>query len=98
MKESVHGKHRRLRWLVMALGLGVGFGLWSQTITSTAKTTTRTSSSKNAETKGETSGKDLGRIEEKLDQILANQQTILGKFDEVMNELHVVKIRATVKH
>ena len=31
----------------------------------------------------------------KVDQLLANQQTILAKLDEIQKELNVVKIRAT---
>ena len=34
-------------------------------------------------------------IEKKLDQILANQETILQKFDAIQSELQVVKIRCT---
>lgn len=36
------------------------------------------------------------RIEQKLDQILSNQQTILQRFDQVMEELRIVKVRATI--
>ena len=37
------------------------------------------------------------RIEAKIDQVLANQERILARLDEVMEELKVVKIRATVR-
>ena len=37
------------------------------------------------------------RMEEKLDRILANQQTILQRFDQVMEELRIVKVRATAR-
>ena len=36
-------------------------------------------------------------IEQKLDEILSNQQKILQRLDEVMEELKIVKIRATLK-
>ena len=34
-------------------------------------------------------------LEKKLEQILATQQTILQKLDEVMEELRIIKVRAT---
>jgi hypothetical protein len=37
------------------------------------------------------------KIEAKLDQILGNQERILARLDEVMEELKIVKIRATVR-
>jgi len=36
------------------------------------------------------------RIEQKLDDIAGTQQEILRRFDQVMEELQIVKIRATV--
>ena len=38
---------------------------------------------------------DSAAIERKLDAVLSNQQTILQKLDAVMEELHIIKIRAT---
>jgi hypothetical protein len=37
------------------------------------------------------------RVEAKLDQVLANQETILARLDQMMEELKVIKIRATVR-
>ncbi len=36
-------------------------------------------------------------VEQKLDQILAKQDQILARFDEVMEELQIIKIRATMQ-
>lgn len=51
-----------------------------------------------------TDSTDLMRLERKVEKvlanqgtILANQQTILTKFDEVMEELRIIKVRATLK-
>ena len=51
-----------------------------------------------------TDSADLTRVERKLekvlanqDTILANQQTIVKRFDEVMEELRIIKVRATLK-
>ena len=41
------------------------------------------------------SGLDSARIMRKLSEILANQAEILKQFDEVKQELAVIKIRAT---
>ena len=37
------------------------------------------------------------KLEAKLDQILANQEQIFRRFDEVMEELRIVKVRATLR-
>lgn len=34
-------------------------------------------------------------LDKKLDEILANQQSILQKLDAVMEELRIIKVRAT---
>ena len=78
------------------IGIAAGLSLWSWTMTSMAKEAARAASSKNTATESDVNSKDLARIEEKLDQVLANQQTILQKFDEVMEELRIVKVRATM--
>ena len=38
---------------------------------------------------------DITRIERKLDEIIATQQTILSKFDAVMEQLRIIKVRST---
>ena len=69
------------------VGLAVVLGLWATT------TLAKEAASKTP------SGKEpsLAQVEDKLDQILANQQTILGRFDAVMEELRIVKVRATLR-
>ena len=37
------------------------------------------------------------RVEAKLDQVLANQEQIMARLDQVLEELKIVKIRATVR-
>ena len=44
----------------------------------------------------ESSRKAKDSSDQKLDQILANQEQILRRFDKVMEELAVIKIRATI--
>ena len=36
-------------------------------------------------------------LEKKLDEILQNQQALLKKFDAVMEELRIIKVRATAR-
>ena len=38
---------------------------------------------------------DVAALEKKLNQVLANQQTILQKLDAMMEELRIIKVRAT---
>ncbi|MBI4322672.1 MAG: hypothetical protein HY596_00170 [Candidatus Omnitrophica bacterium] len=38
---------------------------------------------------------DSRALEKKLDEVLATQQTILRKLDEMMEELRIIKVRAT---
>lgn len=38
---------------------------------------------------------DSATLEKKLDAVLSNQRTILQKLDAVMEELRIIKIRAT---
>ncbi len=45
---------------------------------------------------GSSGGKDA-QILSRLDEILANQRTILEKFDAIMEELRIIKVRATPK-
>ena len=40
---------------------------------------------------------DQKLLEQKLDQLLENQQKILKRLDDVMAELQIVKVRATVR-
>lgn len=65
--------------------------------TSTRSSTARTTIKK-------TDSTDLTRLERKVEEVLANQDTILAnqqmifkKFDEVMEELRIIKVRATLK-
>jgi hypothetical protein len=66
---------------------------------------TRSGSSRPAVRGGEDSSRSTrtsdegreGRLEAKLDQVLANQDAMLAKLDQMMEELKVIKIRATVR-
>ena len=40
---------------------------------------------------------DVKPLEAKLNQILENQEKILQRFDQVMEELRIIKIRATLR-
>ncbi len=45
----------------------------------------------------EVSRSDLSQVQNKLDQVLANQQTIMQKFDAIMDELRIIKVRASTR-
>ena len=81
------------RWASIGLLL---FGCWAmgQPATS-AERSTRTP--KTSATKAEDTGKLDPQVEAKLNEILAHQEQILQRLDQVMEELRIVKIRATVR-
>ena len=93
----------RMRWRIAvalgcALAAGAGFGALVRAADeeSAARTTHRTSRTTTAA--APTAPKiDSLALERKLDDMLAGQQAILKRLDEVMEELKIVKIRATVR-
>ncbi len=105
MKRSISSM---VAWLAVLCGIT----LWGSAGISRAATekdvpthssrspTSRTSTSRSADAARSTRTSETGRearIEAKLDQILANQDQMLAKLDEIMEELKIVKIRATVR-
>ncbi len=78
-------------WVVILLGAPVGFSL--------AAANPASSSSHKGETNTEEVAveKKLREILKNQEQILANQTTILQKFDAVMEELRIIKVRATLR-
>ena len=87
---------RAAGWQPLGLALVVSLGTWLQTGTP-AEGQSR-SSRRPARGAEETSEKvDTAKLEAKLDQILENQDQILKRFDDVMEELRIVKVRATLK-
>lgn len=63
--------------------------------TRSRQTTTRTADAGRATRTSDTARE--ARVEAKLDQLLAYQERILTRLNEVMEELKIVKIRATVR-
>ena len=91
--------------LVIVLIIGVSVSLWSMAAFSADEASDRASRSRtrSSVTSAEQSSqsdqskeKDRdAQIERKLDEILSNQQTILQRFDAVMEELRIIKVRST---
>ncbi len=50
---------------------------------------------KTATASSEKSDTDLKRIEEKLDEILQAQETILAQYDDIMERLQIAKVRVS---
>ena len=42
------------------------------------------------------SAASTAKLEKKLDQVLANEQEILKRFDQVMEELRIIKVRSSI--
>jgi hypothetical protein len=83
--------------LMLAVGAGILLGtaaVWS----ANAEDSSKSSRSSRAGTSKRGEGDlDASRIESKLDEILSGQEAILNKFDVVMEELRIIKVRATLR-
>lgn len=88
------GVGRRVSELIvvggMALAMTVPFAAHAQ-VEATSKTRPRASKA----TGSQASEADLAALEKKLDKVLANQQALLQQLDAMMEELRVIKMRAT---
>ncbi|MBI2104225.1 MAG: hypothetical protein HYT90_01415 [Candidatus Omnitrophica bacterium] len=87
-------QRRMGRWPHTVAALAVVTGAWMGAESQAAERS-RTSRAKADGSTG-TSAQPDKKLEDKLDQILANQEKIFQRFDEVMEELKIVKIRATI--
>ena len=72
----------------------LGLGLWVKAETQAAESSGRSSRASRSTSSVDGTGEDA--VARKLDQVLANQETIFRRLDEVMEELRIVKIRATL--
>lgn len=87
-------QRQRVRWPQAVAALAVAAAAWLGTETQAAERS-RTSQSK-ASGSTEASVQGESKLAAKLDQVLANQDTILQRFDDVMEELRIIKVRATL--
>jgi hypothetical protein len=78
------------------LAVGVGIGLWGQTLLAQAEsaTTRRSSKTASASTRKSAYEGEIGPVMEKLDDVLARLEDMDKRFDAVMEELRVVKVRS----
>ena len=85
------GALRVYYWLLA--GLMAGFWVFTQPLRAAEQ------SSKAAKSAGKTEeeGKLDPKVEARLNDILAHQEQILQRLDQVMEELKIIKIRATVR-
>ena len=80
--------------LLLGLGISLGISCWpaagslaaSRNVLGGAK-----------QTESSVSSQSKNSIEKKLGEILANQETILQRLDQVMEELRIIKVRATLR-
>ena len=90
-----------VRRAAILFGIGLIAGFFSSRVSLGQDTETRPraaqATSKIAETSSARSKDKDAQLMNKLNQILANQQTILQKFDAVMEELRIIKVRTTIR-
>lgn len=96
---DANGYRSAARWQPVGLALLLGIGLWIQmgTAAEGQSQSTRRSSATSAEGAEAKAEVDTKKLEAKLDRILDNQERMFQRFDEVMEELKIVKIRATLR-
>jgi len=87
------------RWVVMLFGVGLAGALCAHTV-SLAEEASQNRARKTASGWSSKQGKDKNKdldavIQDKLQRILANQQTILQQADAVKQGLGVIKVRAS---
>ena len=76
------------------MGSGLGPETSAEEASGASTQAARTTRSRSA---SGTDGTGEAAVEAKLDQILESQQQILKRLDEIMEELRIVKIRATMR-
>ena len=86
--------------VAIAIGAGLFLGVWALWCAAAEEASSRSSrppsrASATKQAGGETS--DTAHLEAKLDEILATQQAILSKFDAIMEELRIIKVRSTLR-
>ncbi len=98
---DVSTRHRRgfqvataLIGVLVGFGLGAGWASFAEEASDRSSTYTLPLKSAKSSAKPESTARD-SQLDRKLDQLLAGQQTILQKFDGVLEELRVVKIRCS---
>jgi hypothetical protein len=84
----------RIGLLLLALGVAAGGGLAQRVLAADASRNTRTASAGGAAGTGEVK---LEQVLKRLDEVADGQQQILRRLDEVMEELRIVKVRASIK-
>ena len=100
MTSSVARSSGRRTLFALAAAVVLG-GLMGLTADVAGEDATRSTHTRKTPTASQSAGDSGGeksdaRLESKLDQILANQQTILQRFDQIMEELRIIKVRATL--
>ncbi len=87
---------RRYRWLIVsALLVGVAGTSILPLVRAEESSRQRSRSTRSSGTSASSGGD--AKVEQKLDEILDNQQKLFTRLDQIMEELKIVKIRATLK-
>ena len=85
------------RWGVFIVSVGLITGVGTAALCSAEEETPPSPVAQQASEKSEeaVNQAELAKLEKRLDEVLASQEQVLQKFDAAMEELRIIKIRAT---
>jgi len=78
---------------LLVIGI-VGVIVWSSSLVLSDE---QAGPSRSTRSSKSSSGGSSANVDQKLDEILANQKAILQKFDAIMEELRIIKVRTIYK-
>ena len=90
VNRSIGNRRLQLWPLVGALALVVSVGVWRAFAVSDETETTKDSS-----TGASTSEVDERKLNVQLDEVLASQEQVLQRFDGILEELRIIKVRSS---
>ena len=81
--------------LMGTLALVVSVGVWRAFAVSDETETTDSSTTTDSSPGAGTSQVDARKLEAQLDQVLASQEQVLQRFDGILEELRIIKVRSS---
>ena len=83
--------------MTLAAGLVMACGIAQADLAWGAQRPQKSKATAGEKTQPSSEGADLRAVKQKLDELAATQDQILKRLDEIMEELKIIKIRATLR-